>query len=197
MKKYIQLVYTFWSKIYDSLIDPLFHFDRKKVIKAIKIKNGDKILEMGVGTGLNLKYYPKDCTVYGIDFSKAMLKKAGQKKARAKIILKYADARKTSFPKAFFDKAMMTYVLRVSPSPRAVLEEAARVLKPKGTLVILDQFKGGNVLTLTIMKPFKLLLGWGKEYELEELVKGLPFKIKEKKKFGVMKNTQLVILQKK
>ncbi|RMD58239.1 methyltransferase domain-containing protein, partial [Candidatus Woesearchaeota archaeon] len=102
----------------DSAIDKAFNFDRKKVIEALEIKPKDKILEIGVGTGLNLPHYPQNCTVYGIDFSKSMLERAREKKAKAKIKLLKADARSLEFQNSFFDKAIMTYTLRVSPQPK-------------------------------------------------------------------------------
>ena len=191
-EKYLQGVYAFWSSIYDSVLDPLFKFDRKKVVSALNVKNGDKILEVGVGTGLNLKYYPK-CTVYGIDLSKAMLAKARKKRSKAKVTLQYMDASKMSLSKGTFDKALMTYVLRVAPQPRKVLKELARVLKPNGTVVILDQFKTGK----SFLQPIMLALGWGKQHDLDKLLKGLPFKIKSRKQFGKAKGTQLVVLQKR
>ena len=70
--------YTFWAIIYDLILDRIFPFDRKRILKQIKGRN---IVELGVGTGLNLPYYPKWCVVAGVDTSYAMLKRA-KKKAR-------------------------------------------------------------------------------------------------------------------
>ncbi|RMD58238.1 hypothetical protein D6825_01630 [Candidatus Woesearchaeota archaeon] len=70
------------------------------------------------------------------------------------------------------------------------------MLKPKGKLVILDQFKEGNPLILTLIQPIKLLLGWGKEYDIQELTQNTPFKIKKKKRFGKMEGTQLCVMEK-
>jgi len=196
-KKYLQAVYSIWAKVYDRYVDSIFSFDRKKVIVAAKVKKGERVLEVGVGTGLNLPYYPKNCTVYGVDFSKAMLAKAKQKKVKAKVVLKQMDVSKMSFSAKFFDKAVMTYVLRVAPEPQKMLREISRVLKPKGTIVILDQFKVQNSLLLMLMKPVKLLLGWGKDPNLDQLLKGVPLQIRSRKRFGMMKGTQLCILQKR
>jgi len=196
-KRYLQAVYAIWSSVYDRYVDSIFSFDRKKVIAAARVKKGDKVVELGVGTGLNLQYYPKNCTVYGVDFSKAMLAKAKKKKVKAKVVLKQMDASKMGFSAKFFDKAVMTYVLRVVPEPQKMLREISRVLKPKGTIVILDQFKVQNSLLLMLMKPVKLLLGWGKDPDLQQLLKGVPLQIKSRKRFGRMKGTQLCILQKR
>jgi len=48
-KSYLKIVYAFWATCYDKLINPLFKFDRAKVIKQLGIKKSDKILEVGLG----------------------------------------------------------------------------------------------------------------------------------------------------
>ena len=68
--------YSIWAPFYDAFLDKLFRFDRAYVVSFVR---GKKILEVCVGTGLNLTYYSKQCMVTGIDFSDAMLSKARQK----------------------------------------------------------------------------------------------------------------------
>jgi phosphatidylethanolamine/phosphatidyl-N-methylethanolamine N-methyltransferase len=193
-KRHLQSVYTIWSKVYDSIVDKMFSFDRAKVINELNIKEGDKILELGVGTGLNLKHYSKGCTVYGIDFSLPMLEKAKQKKSKANVVLKMSDASNLKFEDNFFDKVLVTYVLRVAPNPFIIMFEASRVSKENARFVILDQFKGRKKLLLNLIEPIKLLLGWGKEYNLDELIKGTSWKLVKKEKFGKMSGTKLIVL---
>lgn len=185
-------MYSLWARIYDTVVDPLFHFDRRRVVKSLP---KGKILEVGVGTGLNLPYYPSGYAVTGIDFSQAMLNKAKQKKSAAQITLKVMDASSMSFPDNTFDHALTTYVLRLAPEPKKILLETARVVKPGGTFVIVDQFKGKNTILLALMQPFKILLGWGKEYDLKELIAHTFWEVQSNKRFGVMSNTRLVMLR--
>ncbi|MBT3407952.1 methyltransferase domain-containing protein [Candidatus Woesearchaeota archaeon] len=194
MKNYILFIYKIWAKVYDNYIDKLFSFNRKKVIEFADIKKGQKVLEVGVGTGLNLPYY-SNCTVYGIDFSKEMLNKAKLKKSNAKIILKKMDANSMDFKENSFDRAITTYVLRVSPNPKKILKELSRVCKPNSKLIVLDQFLIKNNLFLYLFQPIKILLGWGKEYYIKELIKNSNWKIIKIIPFGKMKNTKLIILK--
>lgn len=193
--KYLKVVYSLWAKCYDTFVDPLFKFDRKSVIKQLRSKKNDHILELGVGTGLNLPFYPAFCRITGVDFSSAMLKKAKQKRTLAKLSLLVADARSLPFAANSFDKAITTYVLRVSPDPKKILREVSRVVKKGGLFIIVDQFKGENKFLLAVFQPFKLLLGWGREYVLDELLKGSAWGVITNNQFGVMKNTRLVVLK--
>jgi len=187
-------VYYFWSKFYDNFVDFRYKFDRRKVIEKLNIKNRDNVLEIGVGTGLNLPFYPKNCTVYGVDFSKFMLEKAKEKKSNVNIILQNMDARNLKFQDNFFDKVLMTYILRVTPEPVLVLKEIIRVLKPKGTLIIFDQFKIKN--SFFIKKLIRFLIGSGKDYYLEDLIQNIPFTIKSKERHGTRKGSYIYVLEK-
>ncbi len=195
LKKYLQIIYAFWSEFYDSFVDVRYKFDRNEVIQKLKIKNGEKVLEVGVGTGLNLPLYPKYCEVFGIDFSNSMLYKAKQKKSNAKITLEEMDATNIKYPDNYFDKILMTYVLRVTPQPILVLKEIIRVLKPKGKIVVVDQFKTRPSFFAKILQPIRVLLGSGKDYFLAELIKDLPLIIKNKKIIGIRKGTYLFVLE--
>jgi len=198
MGRYLRFVYSGWSHIYDTWVNRIFAFDRKAVMKALQPKRGERILEIGVGTGLNIPYYPSRVSIVGIDFSKAMLAKAKSKPAKAAVRLRVMNATRLRFKSNHFNKALATYVLRVAPQPKAVLHEVARVTKPGSMFVILDQFREKDLLSTVsskISEPFKLLLGWGKDYQLDELVNGTPWKIYSQKRFGRMKGTKLVILK--
>ncbi len=196
-KKHLQFVYKFWSKVYDNILDKLFYFDRSQVIKELKIRKQDKILEIGVGTGLNLPFYPKDCIIYGIDFSEEMLKEAHQKKSKANVILKLMDASNLKFKNDYFEKALATYVLRVAPDPNKIMQKVARVVKNNGYFVILDQFKEENTFLLKLFQPFKLILGWGKEYRINDLIKNTSWKIIKQKQIGKMVGTKIIVLKNK
>lgn len=192
--RFIQSRYKFWSKIYDSIIDKVFHFDRSKIIKKLDIKRGDKILELGIGTGLNLKYYPAGCTVYGIDFSQSMLNEAKKKKSKAKVILQNLDATKLSFKPDFFDKVLATYVLRIAPDPYTIISKLLQITKNQARFVILDTFKGDTPYIPQILQKISRFLGWGMSYYHKDWVKGTPWKVIHNEKMGRFSTAQLVVL---
>lgn len=193
-KHHLHFIYKFWSKRYDKYVDPRWKFDRQKAIDSLQIKTGEQILEIGVGTGLNLPYYPAGCMVTGIDISEEMLKMAAQKKVPANVKLIPADAKKLSFPDYSFDKALMTYMLRVSPQPQQVLQEVSRVVKKGGLLCIVDRFKGKSIFSW-LQNPFFFLIGGGWSYDIRQLITKTSWKKIHDEPFGIKRNTRLIVLK--
>ena len=79
---FVEAVYAKMAAVYDFTFGPTLHPGRVQAIQRMAIKPGDRVLEVGVGTGINLSLYPKEATVTGIDFSAEMLEKARERMAR-------------------------------------------------------------------------------------------------------------------
>ncbi len=143
----IKRAYAFLSPVYDILFNRIFHPGRVAAVNLLEIKPGDSILEVGVGTGLNLPLYPRNCRVTGVDISAEMLQKARQ---RAKelglpnVTLALMDASNLEFSDAAFDHVLATYVISAVPDPVRTLLEMRRVCKPNGHLVMLNHFRSEN-----------------------------------------------------
>ena len=75
----IERVYTSYAKIYDRVFGKVFHEGRQSIIQNLNVQPHEKILEVGVGTGLALPMYPRHCQIVGIDFSEGMLDQAKQR----------------------------------------------------------------------------------------------------------------------
>ena len=75
-------VYEKLASVYDFTFGPTLHPGRVQAIQRMGIKPGDRVLEVGVGTGINAALYPRDCSVTGIDLSSSMLEKARERVAR-------------------------------------------------------------------------------------------------------------------
>ncbi len=144
----IQNRYDRISKIYDLLEKPMELMAiakwRKKIIKRME---GDKILEVGVGTGKNLQYYPKNIDVTGIDISKKMLEKARNRaKNMENIELIEMDAQKMGFDDNSFDTVITSCVFCSVPDPIKGLKEIRRVCKNNGKLIMLEHMRTRNKL---------------------------------------------------
>src|SRR5215210_9102360 len=76
---FVTRVYEKLAKVYDLIFGPTLHHGRLVAIERMAIRPGDRVLEVGVGTGINTSLYPADCSVTGIDFSAPMLDKARER----------------------------------------------------------------------------------------------------------------------
>src|SRR5829696_2132538 len=79
---FVEGVYDKLAKVYDLFFGPTLHPGRLQAIQRMAIQPDDRVLEVGVGTGINLSLYPKEATVTGIDFSAEMLEKARERMSR-------------------------------------------------------------------------------------------------------------------
>jgi len=99
-----------------------------------------EVLEVGIGTGVNLPFYPSGLRITGIDLSPAMLAIARDRARQAGVdaSLYEGDAQALPFPDASFDTAVCTIALCAIPDDRAAIAEMYRVLRPGGRLLLLD-----------------------------------------------------------
>jgi ubiquinone/menaquinone biosynthesis C-methylase UbiE len=102
-----------------------------------------EVLEVAIGTGRNLPFYPKEVRLTGVELSPAMLELA---RARAKELgveadLRVGDAQALPFPDEAFDTVVMTLSLCTIPDDRKAFTEASRVLRPGGRLLLLEHVR--------------------------------------------------------
>uniref|UniRef100_A0A7C2W5W2 Class I SAM-dependent methyltransferase n=2 Tax=Thermorudis TaxID=1649508 RepID=A0A7C2W5W2_9BACT len=100
-------------------------------------------LEIGIGTGRNLPYYPAEVRLTGIDVSPAMLELARERARQLNrpVELRAGDAQALDFPAASFDTVVSTLSLCTIPDPAQAVREAARVLRPGGRLILLEHVR--------------------------------------------------------
>jgi demethylmenaquinone methyltransferase/2-methoxy-6-polyprenyl-1,4-benzoquinol methylase len=133
------------APIYELIDLPLEIFFFRKWRKEALSNLSGKVLEIGVGSGRNLKYYPAGCSVTGIDASEGMLEKAREKAREMKNVnLLLMDAEHLEFPDNSFDYVITTFVLCTIPDPVKALKEMRRVLKPSGELIALEHMHSSN-----------------------------------------------------
>jgi ubiquinone/menaquinone biosynthesis C-methylase UbiE len=99
-----------------------------------------QVLEVAVGTGKNLRYYPKSCQIISLDLSPAMLAKARKRADRLglNVTLREMDAETLAFPDHSFDTVVDTLALCTFPNPVVVLREMARVCRSDGRVLLLE-----------------------------------------------------------
>ncbi|SIS40014.1 class I SAM-dependent methyltransferase [Salimicrobium flavidum] len=127
------------SGVFDMMDHMIKDEWRKDLLKDL---NGT-VLEIGIGTGANLPYYPASAEVTGIDFSTKMLEKAKEKAASlpGSFTLKEMDAEKLEFPDDSFDYVISTCVFCSVPDPVRGLQEIRRVVKPEGKVLMLEHMR--------------------------------------------------------
>jgi phosphatidylethanolamine/phosphatidyl-N-methylethanolamine N-methyltransferase len=173
---FVERVYQNISWFYDFTFGPALHPGRVDAIERMNIRPGDRVLEVGVGTGINAALYPSDCAVTGIDFSSQMLVKARRRIARKgvrNVRLVEMDAANLKFADDSFDIVYAPYVISVVPDPVAVTREMYRVCRPGGRIVILNHFRSKSRLGAWLEKiiaPFTLYLGFKSDLDLPAFI---------------------------
>jgi phosphatidylethanolamine/phosphatidyl-N-methylethanolamine N-methyltransferase len=142
--------YRLFSGSYDFFFGPVFHPGRKDAVRIANDRPGQRILEVGVGTGLSLPYFRPDSRVTGIDVSEEMLAKARRRAERLRLAhvegLHVMDAENLEFQDNSFDAVLALYVASVVPDPTRFAAEMRRVCIPGGTIVVVNHFTSDNVM---------------------------------------------------
>lgn len=172
----VKAAYRRYARIYDGVFGPMLQPGRKALLKALACKPGDRVLEVGVGTGLALPMYPADVRVTGIDVSREMLERARQRVAKRGLqnveALLEMDAEAMSFPDASFDKVVAMYVVSVVDHPARLLEELHRVCRPDGEIFLVNHVRSENRVIGAVEKSlarFSDALGWHPDFELAQM----------------------------
>ena len=138
------------APFYDLLEKPLeaLRFARWRT-RLGKWLSEDRILEVGVGTGKNMRYYPQGGRVTAIDISPSMLARARRKvgASRVKVDLVEMDVQNLAFPDHSFDTVLATFVFCSVPDPVQGLRELLRVCQPGGRLLLLEHMRPKSPIT--------------------------------------------------
>jgi phosphatidylethanolamine/phosphatidyl-N-methylethanolamine N-methyltransferase len=165
--------YARWAAIYDTVYHRLLA-DAHRRTAAVAAQAGPDILEIGVGTGLVLRYYPPHARVVGVDLSVDMLRKAREKASALPQVTGVAamDAGRLGLPAERFDAVAVPFVITLVPDPERALAECARVLRPGGSLVIASKLSGDEGLLArieTAVAPLARKVGWSADFRLSRI----------------------------
>lgn len=194
----LERVYTGYAGVYDQIFGRIFHESRESAVRKLNVKPGERILEVGVGTGLALPLYPAHCRVVGIDFSEGMLEKAKKRMASYSlnhVELMRMDAGQMEFDDDSFDTVMAAYVVTAVPDYRKVVTEMIRVCRPGGRIIMLNHFSNGNRLIAAVEKVISPLckhIGFRTDLSLNTVLEGTTLHVAKKEKVNPLKFWHLV-----
>ena len=169
---FVEGVYEKMASVYDLFFGLPLHHGRARAILRMVIKPEDRILEVGVGTGIGLPLYPRRCSVTAIDLSEGMLERARTRVTQynlRNVRLIQMDATELRFPDNSFDIVYAPYFINCAPDPLAVTGEMRRVCRPGGRLVFLNHFLSGNQISSKIERAIAPLiqhLGFKSDFDL-------------------------------
>jgi phosphatidylethanolamine/phosphatidyl-N-methylethanolamine N-methyltransferase len=123
--------------------------------KLWSLVQGPNVLEVGVGTGKNMPFYPTGISITAIDLTPGMLqcarKRATEFNLDSRVELRLGDAQALDFPDATFDSAVATFVFCSVPDPALGLRELKRVVKPGGRVFLLEHMRSSNPFLGSLM----------------------------------------------
>jgi len=171
-------IYDVQSVIYDATFGRLV---RKRIARAIELMNiqdGERVLDLGIGTGASLSYYPLHANVVGVDLSVGMLDKCRDKiseRGLTHAAVFQANALQLPFDDSAFDHVFISHVISVVSDPVVLMREAQRVAKPGKRIVIVNHFQSTNRVIGLVEKwvsPLCTKLGWRSDLSLQDIVRG-------------------------
>ena len=171
-------IYDIHSVFYDATFGRLVKRRIERAIKHMNIAPSDLILDLGIGTGASLPFYPSDRgQVIGVDLSAGMLREA-RKKIREhgmrNVAVFQANALQLPFDDDTFDHVFISHVITVVSDPYVLIREAQRVCKPDARIVIVNHFQSTNRFIGRVEKwlcPLCTKLGWRSDLALQDLIR--------------------------
>ena len=183
----IKKAYRRYAGLYDLYFGALFQPGRKAVLQRMGCRPGERVLEVGVGTGLSLPLYPKGVQVTGIDVSPEMLERARSRLTRdglgRGVELHVMDAERMSFADNSFDKVVAMYVVSVVPHPQRLVDEMRRVCKPSGEIFIVNHFHSPNPIVggvESLLAPLSRLVGFHPDFCLDRFMRETELEVLDK-----------------
>jgi ubiquinone/menaquinone biosynthesis C-methylase UbiE len=132
--------YTLIAPLYDALLSTASTGLRAESLSQLPHQDGLNILISGIGTGLDLPYLPQNHHYTGLDLTAAMLKRVKPRVGGLHMNLVQGNSMALPFANESFNHAVLHLILAIVPDAHACLRETARVLKPGGSVLILDKF---------------------------------------------------------
>ena len=171
-------IYDIHAMFYDATFGRLVKRRIAKAIEHMNISAEDTVLDLGIGTGVSLNYYPSDRgRIYGVDLSGGMLRECRKKineRGLQHATVFQADALHLPFADDTFDHIFISHVISVVSDPYKLVQEAQRVAKPRARIVMVNHFQSTNRFVAMVEKwlcPLCTKLGWRSDLALQDLIR--------------------------
>lgn len=171
-------IYDVHSLFYDATFGRLVRRRIARAISHMNLRQNDRVLDLGIGTGCSLNFYPKDRgKIVGVDLSAGMLREARKKireQERDNVTVFQADAMRLPFSDNTFDYVFISHVISVVSDPYRLVQEAQRVAKAGARIVIVNHFQSTNRFLAMLEKwlcPLCTKLGWRSDLALQDLIR--------------------------
>ena len=183
-------VYSDLAHLYDAVFGRAFVDREHEVIEGLSFRPNQRVLEVGVGTGISLDAYPPYVRLVGIDASTDMLGHAVAKikeNAWGHMEVRQGDAQQLDFPDNTFDWVTTFHVMTVVPEPRRMMAEMVRVCKPGGRIVVINHFASRRrffYFIAMVLNPLTKLLGWTTRLRARDVLDGHAIVVERHERFS-------------
>ncbi|MBF6570817.1 MAG: methyltransferase domain-containing protein [Candidatus Binataceae bacterium] len=192
-------VYSDFARFYDSVFGRAFLDHEHEVIESINFRPDQRVLEVGVGTGISLDAYPPYIHIVGIDPSADMLAQAAAKASENQwghVELRQGDAQALDFPDNSFDYVCSFHVMTVVPDPVRKMREMVRVCKPGGRIVVINHFSSPHPVLYflnTMINPITKHLGWTTRLRVQDVIDGQPIELERNERVSMLSVHHVII----
>lgn len=148
--------HSLFARVYDLFMVPQDRFGLRHQRARLCESASGRVLEIAIGTGLNIPHYKKATVVVGVDNNRSMLRRAIRRtwESRIPIDLVAADARRLPFPNDSFDTIVIGLSLCTIPDPSGTLEELHRVARDGARLHFLEHVRSAKATTAKMQDRF-------------------------------------------
>lgn len=171
-----RVIYDVQSLFYDKTFGALVKRHIKKAITHMDVRETDVVLDVGIGTGASLHFYPDRGQIVGIDLSGGMLRECRKKmreQHRTNVMVLQGNALDLPFAEDSFDHVFISHVISVVSDPFLLIREAQRVAKRGARIIIVNHFQSTNPVIAKVEQwlcPLCTKLGWRSDLALADLI---------------------------
>lgn len=196
-----------WNRIRYTVIAPLYDHvasfgrQRARAVEVLRLSPGDRVLISGAGTGVDLEYLPPDAKVTAVDITPAMVGRIRSRALRLgrTVDAQVGDAQDLTYEDNTFDAVILNLIVAVAPDGRRVLEEAYRVVRAGGSVVVFDKFvpdAGSPPLGRRVVNVITSVLFSDVTRQLGPLIEGIGFQLVQREPAALGGRFEIALLKK-